>query len=267
MNSSTDASYLQAMGIDLWLEQHQVLAMYSTNQDDAAPVNPVAAIQTLRSQHSSSDQRSNGSTSVSHISDVPPSVPSRTDTPKASVGLGESNAVADQVVLTQEAQHALSNRSPAEGPSTVQGLTSGAVTHHFDPAPNIHLQFWCYRSGVWFVSAESDLLPQHHQFVHNLALYLHGKKKRPKHVGVFSWPMIDAPNLDQSERVARHYLQQHIQQLESLSPAAKIFAFEGASQWLPDSQCVPLPALLSQYSEIDTKKSLWSALMPHRSVS
>ncbi len=101
--------------------------------------------------------------------------------------------------------------------------------------------------------------------VHNIAQFVQGKKRKPRHVGIFSWPMLNAPNVDQGSDIASKYLGQHMAQLQELSPCKKVLAFNDCHTWFENMDAVNVPATISQLLQsVDGKKALWHQLIPHQ---
>jgi hypothetical protein len=104
-------------------------------------------------------------------------------------------------------------------------------------------------------------------FAHNVAHFLQGKKRKPRHVGIFSWPMLDAPNVDQSAEVAKHYLQQHFAQLQQISSAKTIIAFKGCEGWMSEQAHISIPFSITDVLQNPLhKKALWALLLPHKNL-
>ena len=148
--------------------------------------------------------------------------------------------------------------------STV-GVQEAAQAEGSQQVPHYTLQFWCYSSGLWLVSAENQLAPSHHMLAHNIAHFVHGKKRKPRHVGIFSWPMLAAPNVDQSAEVAQKYLAQHIAQLSGMVECKKLLVFNEVSDILSQHSAIQMPVSLNQLlSEPMLKKQLWQFLLSHQ---
>ncbi len=243
--SSTQLTYLDALGIEVWLPRDaQALELDSASQHASLP-------------------NQQGAANVQGTANPASALAAALTKPEAAASAPPASAPAPNheiQVPAQTAQMDVTRQPPAAQDAAAQAV------------PHFHLQFWCYRSGFWFVSAMHGLAPRHHKFVHNLALYLQGpsqqRAQKPKHVGIFSWPMLDSPNIDQSETVARHYLQQHLAQLHQLSPCDTLVALDDCSHWLNDfSEHTPvhldtqLELCLNSSSE---KQRIWRLLQPHR---
>ena len=77
--------------------------------------------------------------------------------------------------------------------------------------------------------------------------------------------MLDAPNVDQSADVAKHYLQQHFAQLQQISSAKTIIAFKGCENWMGDQVHISLPFSITEVLQNPLhKKALWALLLPHK---
>ena len=227
-------TYLDALGIDVWIHREQLLAEASVAVPETAPADVIA----------------NNS-----LSAAPAPVPSA----KSPVNSGF-------MAQASEALKASIAPSVAAMPN-VQAQDTSVVSELQVPqqAPRFNLQFWCYSTGLWFVSSHAELLPEHHKFVHNLAQFLQGKKRRPRHVGIFSWPMIDSPNIDQGVVVAKKYLQQHMEQIQQISPCSKLIALDDAEQWLPEEGLVALKTNLSTaLTGGAEKRRIWKILQEHQ---
>jgi hypothetical protein len=133
------------------------------------------------------------------------------------------------------------------------------------PAPIFNIQFWCYSTGIWMVSGNVNLEPEHHKLVHNIAQFIQGKKRKPKHVGIFSWPMLDSPNIDQGPEVASKHLKDHIHRLQEVSTVKKVVVFADCDDWFEHLNPVKLNVTLSDVlNSPEAKKSLWQQLIPHQ---
>ena len=231
--SSTQVTYLDALGIDLWVPRDQ-LALSEPQIEESPQVDVRAA---ARAAVASAPETATIQSQPAQQT-PPPSPVAQNQIPKIDMSAAPPSVVATAAPATE---------------STVSAV------------PHFHLQFWCYGSGLWLVSSHQSLQPDHHKFVHNLAAYIQGKKRRPKHVGVFSWPMIDAPNIDQSESVAKSYLQQHIQQLQKISTMEKVIALDESLKWLPQGAAVGIDTDLDLcLQSVTEKQRVWHALQTHR---
>ncbi|MEY8205992.1 MAG: hypothetical protein RPR40_13095 [Bermanella sp.] len=227
-------TYLEHLGIDVWLSRPVFEQLEQTHPE---PQNPVAALQMAASTVSPMAQTAAAAVSVS--SEAP-----HGGTPAPVLTAATPAALLAQVAPTAD---------------VVAPATQSA------PAPRFNIQFWCYSSGVWVISGEVELSPQHHMLVHNVAHFLQGKKRKPRHVGIFSWPMLDAPNIDQGGDIATKYLKQHIAQLQNLTKCKTLLAFDDSATWLSHMSPVIVPCSLSELlTSVDHKKALWQQLLPHQ---
>ncbi len=234
--SHSQLTYLDHLGIDVWLTRP------AFEQDVAAPVQAASGLEQVRSELLAK-------ASPAPIIAAPPTIQTPSPVP-AQVREAAGNPAARLAQIAPE-----SFVTPA---STAAPVSTA-------PAPRFNIQFWCYSSGVWIISGEVELSPQHHMLVHNVAHFLQGKKRKPRHVGIFSWPMLDAPNIDQGGEIASKYLKQHIDQLQKLTKCKKLIAFDESSTWLTDMSPVVVPCSLSELLvNIDHKKALWQQLLPNQ---
>jgi len=250
--SSTQKHYLDALGIDLWMPRDAVVSEDVLAEEPARSNSAYPDHAHLDGQVVSGSGRAKGLAAVN----------AALNGPASTAPVEPAGKLPPQVAQTEV--------PPGRPEATPQHLATTEATPTL--VPHFHLQFWCYRSGFWFVSGMHGLAPQHHKFVHGLALYLQGpsqqRAQKPKHVGIFSWPMLDAPNIDQSETVARHYLRQHLSQLQQMSPCDTIIALDDAAQWLADLEeqtVVRLDTGLDLcLNSISEKKRIWGLLQAHR---
>lgn len=241
--SCTQVTYLDALGIDVWLPRDQHGLSEVIQAAESAP---------------QLDARAAARAAVSQVLDRPKvQQPSETN---ATLAVASNSPVPSPL---QEPVRSPSQAPTASIQSPVSQVSSTETTEL--SVPHFHLQFWCYGSGLWLVSSHQSLQPAHHKFVHNLAAYIQGKKRKPKHVGVFSWPMIDAPNIDQSETVAKRYLQQHVNQLKQVSAMEKMIAIDESQVWLSEFVPVCLDTQLDLCLQSATEKQrVWRVLSSHR---
>jgi len=128
--------------------------------------------------------------------------------------------------------------------------------------PQFTLHYWCYRSGLWIVTSESELTPEHHKFVHNVAQFIQGSRSKPKHVGMFNWPMLEAPNVDQSAEVAKKYLAEHLHQLTQMVKPSNMLCFAESPQWLTDFAVLEYDISISEImASAGNKQQLWQYLV------
>ncbi len=231
--SHSQLTYLDHLGIDVWLTRP------AFEQAQPAPVQAASALEQVRSELQGNVSPAPVVTTSPAASSVPAQVSAAAENPAARL----AQIAPDNLVSTA---------APAAAVSTT-------------PAPRFNIQFWCYSSGVWIISGEVELSPQHHMLVHNVAHFLQGKKRKPRHVGIFSWPMLDAPNIDQGGEIASKYFKQHIDQLQKLTKCKKLIAFDESSTWLTDMSPVIAPFSLSELLvSVDHKKALWQQLLPNQ---
>ena len=227
-------TYLDALGIDVWVHREHLLA-----QIQAEAQLPVQEAHELIASEA-----------------VP-----------AGSAVGISSAPIGNGFMAQATEALKAVVSPT---GAAQPISPSLASEQQEPLipqqpPRFNLQFWCYSSGLWFVSCHNELLPEHHKFVHNLAQFVQGKRRRPRHVGIFSWPMIDSPNIDQGVEVAKKYLQQHMEQIQQLSPCSKLIALDNAAHWLPPQGLVSLELDLSTcLARSDEKQRIWKVLLEHQ---
>jgi len=233
--SSAQLLYLEQMGIDVWIPNVQPEAV-STVQPDMAATNDSA--------FSAQEKELAASSSAVPFERAPEASPQ-----------------------TQPNHQPNSQPSPGAAPVFPQASSTPPPSERTssEETPRFHVQFWCYSTGLWVVSGEVDLTPVHHKLVHNLARYLQGAKRKPRHIGIFSWPMLNSPNVDQGPEVAAKYLNDHIQNVASLSPHQKILSFADCAQWFTDQQTIDLPFTLSQaIADPAAKRSIWQQIMGER---
>ncbi len=245
--SASQLTYLEHLGIDVWLARPFI----------EGEIIPVAAQVESRNAAQKNIQQPEGAAPASKIQPAQPH--------PVQITSVKTNGAAS--AAPQTLQQALS--APTFPQAAIK--PNAAETHMQTPAPteavvpHFNIQFWCYSSGLWIVSGELELSANHHMLVHNIAQFVQGKNRKPKHVGIFSWPMLNAPNLDQSSDIASKYLGQHIAQLQALSPCKKVLAFNDCHAWFENMEAVKLPNNISQLlHSVAHKKALWHQLIPHQ---
>lgn len=270
--SATQLQYLDHLGIDVWVDRAELAAMIPAPVEPSVQQGP-ASVGNLQAQLSAQHvvPAAPASEQVQATAPAPVQAPvNQTVQPVSQaqnpmqVGLQAANTVA-QAPVTSGA----SNISAPAFPKKAHD--SAADKQQIETAPNFNLQFWCYGSassdGVWLLSDEVELSRSHHMFAHNIAHFLQGKKRKPRHVGIFSWPMLDAPNVDQSVEVAKHYLQQHFAQLQQISSAKTIIAFKGCENWMSEQAHISIPFSITDVLQNPLhKKALWALLLPHKNL-
>ena len=262
--SASQLQYLDHLGIDVWVDRAELAAM-TTLAEPAAQQVP-ASVENLQAQLSAQPLAS-------------PQPPVQTQAAAANVtapAAAPSVQTADNQAPSEPTQQPAPQAAPISNTPNIAAPAFPQQAHDnansnvvAEAAPNFNLQFWCYgsasTSGVWLLSDEVELSRAHHMFAHNIAHFLQGKKRKPRHVGIFSWPMLDAPNVDQSADVAKHYLQQHFAQLQQISSAKTIIAFKGCEKWMGDQAHISLPFSITEVLQNPLhKKALWALLLPHK---
>lgn len=268
--------YLDHLGIDVWVPREQLLQQavapsHVDQQQVVPPVNDGAFSEPVR--HTSEAIAPQVSASMSAAN---PSPQASTQAPNhdAAVAPG-ANQVAPAVV--QSAATAPANQSasplnsapayPVSDLKAVQGNKQAdqAEQPSIEKAPIFNIQFWCYSSGLWLVSGSVNLEPEHHKLVHNIAQFVQGKKRKPRHVGIFSWPMIDSPNIDQGPEVAAKHLKDHIHRLQEISAVTKVLAFSDCDEWFSHLNPVKADFTVDEILQsAENKKALWQQLLPHQ---
>jgi len=240
--SHSQLTYLEHLGIDVWLTRP------AFEQDVYAPVQATSALEQVRSELQGNAAQP---VAVAQMA-AAPMTQAQEPAPQAAV---QPTAVGDNPAAR------LAQIAPTD--LVAPAVPTGPVDT--TPAPRFNIQFWCYSSGVWVISGEVELSPAHHMLVHNVAHFLQGKRRKPRHVGIFSWPMLDAPNIDQGSDIATKYLKQHIEQLQTLTKCKKLLAFDESANLLSDMSPLIVPCSLSELlTSVDHKKALWQQLLPHQ---
>ena len=272
--SASQLQYLDHLGIEVWVDRAELAAMIPTPVEANTKQGP-ASVENLQAQLSAQQAVAPVTTTAqpqvaAHTSDAPrvsvnqPAPPVSQVQNSMQAGLQAANAVA-QAPVTSGASNISAPAFPKQAHASATDKSAVEV------APNFNLQFWCYGSsssdGVWLLSDEVELSRTHHMFAHNVAHFLQGKKRKPRHVGIFSWPMLDAPNVDQSAEVAKHYLQQHFAQLQQISSAKTIIAFKGCDNWMGEQAHISIPFSITDVLQNPLhKKALWALLLPHKNL-
>lgn len=253
--SAAQLSYLQHLDIDVWVSR-AALESLSAEATDNTPLTNLNVLAGAISGHSAA------AASVSKIQSAVHSVAvealQKTVAPVTQSTVEKPTPV--NPLSAPAFPKAENNIGHIEQPGAVSfdaGNVPGVMA-----VPHYTLQFWCYSSGLWLVSAENQLSPYHHMLAHNIAHFVHGKKRKPRHVGIFSWPMLVAPNIDQSAEVAQKYLSQHVQQLSGLVECKKLLVFSDVHDLLQQHNAVQMPATLtSLLTDPSVKKALWQFLI------
>ena len=280
--------YLDHLGIDVWVPREQLLAQSAVpNQvsdqvvtppvnDGAYQASPANAIQDIRQAAPPAAQSVNPSVQQTHQP-----IPSEQQAPvnTAPQAVSANQAIPNAAVNTEATQNAgtgASNSSPLNAAPAYPGGDLSALQANnaeaaqqpqLEKAPVFNIQFWCYSTGLWLVSGSVDLQPEHHKLVHNIAHFVQGKKRKPRHVGIFSWPMLDSPNIDQGPEVAAKHLKDHIRRLQEISAVKKVVAFSDSDDWFSHLNPVKLDFTVDEVlHSASNKKSLWQSLLAHQII-
>lgn len=264
--SAAQLSYLQHLDIDVWVMRaaNEPLPVYHAVQQEPA-TNAMSALAGIVNDNQTP------------VANTP--IPQHTTTQQPITHTIQSNSTAPEQAPVQTSVPATIPPIAQEKPAGFGGLKAPsfpkaevssvgvqeAAQREVQQVPHYTLQFWCYSSGLWLVSAENQLTPSHHMLAHNIAHFVHGKKRKPRHVGIFSWPMLAAPNVDQSAEVAQKYLAQHIAQLSGMVECKKLLVFNEVSDILSQHSAIQMPVSLNQLlTEPLLKKQLWQFLLSHQ---
>ena len=276
--------YLDHLGIDVWVPREQLLAQSAvpnqvSDQAVTPPVNdgayqapPVNAIQNIRQATSPAAQSVNPSAQQPMSSEQQVPVNTAVQANQAMPNAASANAE----TMPDVGAGASVNSSPLNSaPAYPGGDLSSLQPKNAEPvqqvnlekAPEFHIQFWCYSTGLWLVSGNVNLEPEHHKLVHNIAHFIQGKKRKPRHVGIFSWPMLDSPNIDQGPEVAAKHLKDHIHRLQEISAVKKVVAFSDSDDWFSHLNPVKLDFTVDEVlHSASNKKSLWQSLLAHQII-
>jgi len=272
--------YLDHLGIDVWVPRDQVLqASVIPSQVEAQPNQQQSPLNDTSFSAAIVEQPINNVVAPSQPQAYPENAqptPTLTAIPSANVQAPAAinpvqNTIAAEASTTapqQKMQEALNvpaypggKLSAAIDKTNSSNIEAPAVVK----APHFNIQFWCYSTGLWIVSGNVNLQPEEHKLVHNIAHFVQGKKRKPKHVGIFSWPMLDSPNIDQGPDVAIKHLKDHIHRLQEVSAVTKIIAFSDCEAWFDHLSPVKVSFALNQViGSPENKKSLWQQLIPHQ---
>lgn len=243
--SAAQLQYLEHLNIDVWVPRDMPVAEVAPIPSAVESQPPVANEQPFSAAQVIEDQASTSPLSMEVAAQRSVAPPSSVE-PQAPVQANQGLA------------------APAF-PQVDPVVSPAAAEASLEKAPVFNIQFWCYSSGLWMVTDQVELLPEHHKFVHNVAAFLQGKKRKPRHVGIFSWPMLDSPNIDQGPAVATKYLNDHIQRLTTVVPVKKIVAFGECEKWFAGQPIVSSGlSLNSLFENPSLKKQLWQTLLPHQ---
>ncbi|EAT11737.1 hypothetical protein HF888_02850 [Bermanella marisrubri] len=250
--------YLKQLGIDVWVPRD---ALVDSNTADDVEQSQ-ASVEYNQAVHAQAETRPSQETPSAQTNPVvQANSSSLSNQPETS-----QHALAKPVVDTQSSAPQINVTSapafPLANPIAESSSTNIPPASQ-ESVPEFTLNYWCYRSGLWVVTAEANLTPQHHAFVHNVAQALQGMKSKPKHVGMFVWPMLDAPNVDQGESVAKRYLAEHFEQLKAFVEPKHLLCFAGSDQWLTELPSTGIDGTLAEtMSSIDSKRALWQTIQP-----
>jgi hypothetical protein len=233
--------YLDHLGIDVWVTRESLL---NAEQQNSAVVSEQAMQQAAPVQMPTQ--------SVSQVTVTPPT--------RSSAHQVQPSVQPADISAPVKTGSPLS-AAPAFPVAEVVVPNLGVI----QPAPVFNIQFWCYSTGIWMVSGNVNLEPEHHKLVHNIAQFVQGKKRKPKHVGIFSWPMLDSPNIDQGPEVAIKHLKDHIHRLQEVSAVKKVIVFADCDEWFEHLNPVKLNVTLSGVlNSPEAKKVLWQQLISHQ---
>lgn len=254
--TAAQLSYLEHLGIDVWVPKDMPVAVAAveTQPLTSQPIQTTVAVSDAAPY-----------VAPSHFEDVPaPAQAIQTSTPFVPVVQTSPAAQVPQAntpVAASALNSALTSSMAAPAfPKQPQAQTTGVVK-----PVEFNIQFWCYNSGVWLISGDVNITPAQHKLVHNLAQFIQGKKRRPRHVNVFSWPMIDSPNVDQGEDIASKYLLAHIERLQQACEKNMVIVFNDCDYFPSQIPHIKLDVSLQQLlHEPMAKKALWQQLIPHK---
>lgn len=252
--TAAQLTYLQHLGIDVWVPNDVQLDAAASvhNPQIESVVEPVA-------QQTNVSQAGNEFTPPSHFEDVPVVASQPASTVMEQPATLNTQQPQPNKPLSSTLNSALTSAIPAPAfPKASQGQSAEQVKR-----VEFNIQFWCYSSGVWLVSGDVNTSPEQHKLVHNLAQFIQGKKRRPRHVNVFSWPMIDSPNVDQGEEIAAKYLLGHIERLQQACERNVVIVFNDCEYFPEQIPHIKLDVSLQQLlHEPMAKKALWQKLIP-----
>jgi hypothetical protein len=247
-------AYLDHLGIDVWITRESLL--------NAEQQNSIVATE-QDTQYTAPVQTTDNQTVPAQPAQGPVQMPAHqvTAAPIQQVQPIVQSTTQAAVALAPTKTDSLLSAAPAF-PVTEPVLSNiGAM----QPAPIFNIQFWCYSTGIWMVSGNVNLEPEHHKLVHNIAHFIQGKKRKPKHVGIFSWPMLDSPNIDQGPEIASKHLKDHIHRLQEVSTVKKVVVFADCDDWFEHLNPVKLNVTLNDVlNSPEAKQSLWQQLIPHQ---
>ena len=252
--TAAQLTYLEHLGIDIWVPNNL--------QHDAAQITQNSNVESLVEpsfQPTGASVQNTEFTPPSHFEDVPVTAiqpAAEVVEPAAKVHVQQPQ---NNKPLSSTLNSAVSSNIPAPAfPKVSQGQPSEPVQR-----VEFNVQFWCYSSGVWLVSGDVYTSPEQHKLVHNIAQFIQGKRRKPRNVNVFSWPMIDSPNVDQGEEIAIKYLSGHIDRLQQACERNLVMVFNDCEYFPSQIPHVKLDVSLQQLlHEPMAKKALWQQLIP-----
>jgi hypothetical protein len=250
--SAAQLTYLEHLGIDVWVPK--VMSI-----ETAAPEAGQSLVEQVQTAPIESAVESYSA--PSHFEDVPV-VPVNRPQQVAPVHVATSPIQMPPVktqVPSSALNSALTSGIPAPAFPQQAPIADSSVVSRVE----FNVQFWCYSSGVWLIGGDVNVTPEQHKLVHNLAQFIQGKKRRPRHVNVFSWPMIDSPNVDQGEGIAAKYLLAHIERLQQACEQKTVIVFNDCDYFPSQIPHIKLGVSLQQLlNDPAAKKALWQQLLP-----
>ncbi len=264
--------YLDHLGIDVWVPREQLL------EQPAAPnqVDQQQVIQPGNDGAYSEPVRNTSDVLSTQISQPSVAQFNSQENVQSSPDTATSVVHATAPIINQPASAPVNSTAsplssapayPVSDLKAIQGANQAdqEVQSGTEKAPVFNIQFWCYSSGLWLVCGSVNLEPEHHKLVHNIAQFVQGKKRKPRHVGIFSWPMIDSPNIDQGPEVAAKHLKDHIHRLQEISTVTKVLAFSDCDDWFNHLNPVKADFTVDEILQsAENKKALWQQLLPHQ---
>ncbi|MGR6870946.1 hypothetical protein ACU6U9_01250 [Pseudomonas sp. HK3] len=263
--TAAQLTYLEHLGIDVWVPKDMQIDVAAVEVSQA----PQPQLETAKVAVNVND--TTAYVAPSHFEDVPAARTATTGTPHfapehaAPVQSPQASSLGQAQVNKPAAASALSSALTSSIPAPA--FPAPPVTQVADAVARVefNIQFWCYSSGVWLISGDVNITPEQHKLVHNLAQFMQGKKRRPRHVNVFSWPMIDSPNVDQGEDIASKYLLAHIDRLQQACEKNVVIVFNDCDYFPTQTPHIKLDVSLQQLlHEPMAKKALWQQLIPHK---
>lgn len=254
--------YLDHLGIDVWVSRDQLDSQPVPSElipETAEAVNDTPYVQ------ASVDASKSVEIAASQVS-----TPVQNNQPVVSQEVHAGSTVSTQPVKTKA--ETIISSTPSSAPAfpkidpglAVTDTEAKPAAEMAQSAPKFNIQFWCYSSGLWIVSGNVDLLPEHHKLAHNIAQYVQGKKREPSHLGIFSWPMLDSPNVDQGPEVASKHLKDYIQRLQQSHTVKHVIAFSDCSEWFTHLNSINVDFTLNDtLQSVEHKQALWKTILPY----